>query len=678
MPRDPRFDILFTPVKLGPVTAPNRFWQVPHCTGMGFVLPATLARMREIKAEGGWGVVNTEYCSIHPSSDDTPAPYASLWDDGDVANMAAMTEAVHGHGALAGVELWHGGFRSGNTLSREAPLGPESLPASNVPWQSQRMDRADIRALRDWHRAAARRARAAGFDIVYVYAAHTYLLSQFLDPVINRRRDSHGGRTLAERARLVRELAEDTREAVGDRCAVAIRIEVTDEDGDGGEERARLLAELAPLIDVFDVTIPDYATEMGSSRFVKEAALAAAIAHVRAATSRPVVSVGRFTSPETMLVEIRQGRLDFIGAARPSIADPFLPAKIREGRMDEIRECIGCNICYAHDGLGAPIRCTQNPTMGEEWRRGWHPERVPPVTGRAEPVLIVGAGPAGLEAALTLGRRGVPVLLAEARTDPGGRVSREAQLPGLSEWGRVRDWRLDQIRRLPQVELFRASPMDRAAVIETGVAHVMIATGSLWRRDGRGRSFPDGIPGWDDPRTISPDAILDGHRPDGPVVIFDDDGYHVAAGLADLLAESGAEVTYVSPAGTAAAWTAYTVEHDRIQLRLRERAVRLITSATVAALVPGGALIRPLYDAAGTEIACNTFVPVTSREPQDALWTALQDAGLETLERIGDARAPGLIAHAVHDGHRAGRAHRARPEDLVIRRERVVLGRDWR
>lgn len=161
MLRKPRSDILFTPVNLGPVTAPDRFWQVPHGTGMGFLLPATLARMREIEAEGGWGVVNTEYCSIHPISDDTPAPCASLWDDGGVANMAAMTEAVHGHGALAGVELWHG-FRSGNTLSREAPRGPESLPASNLPWQSRRMDRADIRALRDWHRAAARRARAAG------------------------------------------------------------------------------------------------------------------------------------------------------------------------------------------------------------------------------------------------------------------------------------------------------------------------------------------------------------------------------------------------------------------------------------------------------------------------------------------------------------------------------------
>ncbi|MCB2150502.1 MAG: NADH:flavin oxidoreductase, partial [Rhodobacteraceae bacterium] len=187
MTRDPRFDILFTPVRIGPVTAPNRFWQVPHCTGMGFTLPATLAAMRAVKAEGGWGVVNSEYCSIHPTSDDTPAPYASLWDAGDIRNMAAMSEGIHRHGALAGVELWHGGWRSGNVLSREAPLGPESMLAETVPWQSQRMDRDDIRNLRDWHRAAALRAREADFDVVYVYAAHTYLLTQFLDPSTNPR-----------------------------------------------------------------------------------------------------------------------------------------------------------------------------------------------------------------------------------------------------------------------------------------------------------------------------------------------------------------------------------------------------------------------------------------------------------------------------------------------------------
>ena len=130
-------------------------------------------------------------------------------------------------------------------------------------------------------------------------------------------------------------------------------------------------------------------------------------------TGKPVVGVGRFTSPDTMVRQIRSGVLDLIGAARPSIADPFLPKKIEEGRIDEIRECIGCNVCVATYAEGVPIRCTQNPTMGEEWRRGWHPERIT-APGSDDRVLVVGAGPAGLECARALGQRGYGVTLADA------------------------------------------------------------------------------------------------------------------------------------------------------------------------------------------------------------------------------------------------------------------------
>lgn len=649
--RDPRFDPLFLPLKIGPVTAPNRFWQVPQCTGMGNRHPQSVAAMRGVKAEGGWGVVNTEYCSIHESSDDTPSIHASLWDEGDVRAHALMTEAVHKHGALAGVELWHGGARSSNAWSRLAPLGPQSMMAQNVPWQSQKMDRQDVADLRQMHKAAALRAIAAGFDVVYVYAAHTYLLAQFLDPVQNP------GRTFDERADVVLALAEDTRNAVGHRAAVATRIEVLNEDNTGLEERSRLLELLAPLIDVFDVTIPEYGVEMGPSRFVKEAPLESHIAHVRGVTGKPVVSVGRFTSPETMLGQLRRGVLDFIGAARPSIADPFLPAKIRDGRMEEIRECIGCNICYAHDGLGAPIRCTQNPTMGEEWRLGWHPERVPAIIGNADPVLIVGAGPAGLEAAVTLGKRGLPVMLAEVG-EPGGRVLREARLPGLSEWGRVVDWRLSQISRLPQVTIYPGSQMTADDVRETGLAHVMVATGSLWRTSGLGRSLPGGEVSFIDPRTLTPDQVLDGARPaKGPVVIWDDEGYHIAAGLADLLASEGYPVTYATPTGVVAAWSGLTEEQERLQIRLIERGVILRTSQIVARLTAGHAVLSCAFTGAETEIPCVGFIPVTSREPQDGLWRDLQGSGLQSLTRIGDARAPGLIAHAIHDAHSAARAH---------------------
>ncbi|MDK1292845.1 MAG: FAD-dependent oxidoreductase, partial [Actinomycetota bacterium] len=500
MPRDPRFDILFEPVQIGPVTAPNRFYQVPHCTGMGYRRPKTLATMRGVKAEGGWGTVCTEYCSIHPSSDDEPFPSASLWDDQDIASLAMTVDEVHAHGALAGVELWHGGAASANLYSREAPLGPSSQPAGVWdPVQTRAMDKSDIRDLKRWHLAAAKRAQRAGFDIVYVYAAHWYLIRQFLLPS-NRRTDEYGG-SLENRARLLRELIVETREAVGDTCAVAVRFSASiggpDNDQDTSEPR-EMIEMLAELPDLWDIVVHDYSYEMGTSRFVPEAGLEETMSWVKSVTSKPVVSVGRFTSPDTMLRLVRQGVIDLVGAARPSIADPFLPQKIAEGREDEIRECIGCNICYTGDQTGTPIRCTQNPTMGEEWRKGWHPEVIPP-KGSDSTVLIVGGGPAGLEAAVALGKRGYDVMLAEARRELGGRVSLESQLPGLNQWARVTEWRLNQIAKLSNVEYYLESVVDEEQILEFSADHVVIATGAKWRRDGIGRWHQDPIPGWDGP-----------------------------------------------------------------------------------------------------------------------------------------------------------------------------------
>ena len=433
MSRDPRYDILFEPVKIGPVEAKNRFYQVPHCTGMGWLRPQMLAALRGMKAEGGWAVVNTEYCSIHPTSDDLPHVSASLWDDADIKANALMTEAVHRHDALAGAELWYGGSRSPNLFTRQASLDVASMPCwTGDPYQSRAMDKADIREFRQWHRDAALRAKAAGFDIVYVYATHGYMLSNFLSPVINQRGDEYGG-SLVNRVRLVRELIEETKEAVGESCGVAMRFAAdaaSDEDGAPIlGERAEMFALLAELPDLWDINIRDYSYEMGVSRFVKEASLEPYMTFVRSQTSKPVVTVGRFTSPETMLSQVKRGIVDFIGAARPSIADPFLPKKIEEGRLEEIRECIGCNICYTGDGKGVPIRCTQNPTIGEEWRRGWHPEKIAPKSGEAT-VLVVGAGPAGLECSRALGQRGYKVMLAEARRELGGRVTSGSALAG--------------------------------------------------------------------------------------------------------------------------------------------------------------------------------------------------------------------------------------------------------
>jgi dimethylamine/trimethylamine dehydrogenase len=334
--RDPNYDVLFEPIKIGPVTTRNRFYQVPHCTGMGYLRPHMLAAMRGVKAEGGWGVVCTEYNSIHPTSDDLTHVSASLWDDNDIGAHRLMTDAVHDHGALAGVELWHGGARTSNQFTRLVSMDVDSIPnLAGHPFQTRAMDKADIRDLRRWHRLAALRARDAGFDIVYVYATHGYLVANFLDPRMNTRTDEYGG-SLQNRVRLVRELIEETKDAIGGRCAVAVRFKADESIGEDGVpefgERREMFALLSELPDLWDINIADYSLEMGVSRFVQEGALEPYMSWVKSVTSKPVVTVGRFTSPDAMVSQIRRGITDLIGAARPSIADPFLPKKIEEGR----------------------------------------------------------------------------------------------------------------------------------------------------------------------------------------------------------------------------------------------------------------------------------------------------------------------------------------------------------
>jgi dimethylamine/trimethylamine dehydrogenase len=438
-----------------------------------------------------------------------------------------------------------------------------------------------------------------------------------------------------------------------------------------GEAR-EIVETLAELPDLWDVNVSGaLGNDSKSARFSPEGFQESYVRFVKGLTSKPVVGVGRFTTPETMLAQIRNGTLDFIGAARPSIADPFLPAKIRDGREDDIRECIGCNICYACDGRGVAIRCTQNPTMGEEWRRGWHPERIAVARSREE-ILVVGAGPAGLEAALSLGRRGYEVKLAEASDQAGGRLNWETKLPGLVEWGRVRDWRLHQISKLANVELFRGSRMTMNDVIDLDVAHVVLATGSRWRRDGRGRSLRSAVASFADARTVTPEEVMAGAALKGPVVIFDDDHYYVASALAERLAAQGLAVTYVTSEGKVSAWSEYTAEQARVHARLIECGVTIIVNSIVAALAPDEAIIQCAFTGRAQRVACGSFVPVTSREPEDALWQALNGQGLATLARIGDCKAPGLIAHAVYDGHKLAREFGEDPESLILRRERAL------
>lgn len=693
MPRDPRFDVLFEPVKIGPVTSRNRFYQVPHCNGLGHTFPKAEARQRGIKAEGGWGVVATQEVEIHPSSEWSPYVEGRLWDEGDMRRLQLTAEAVHAHGSLAAIEITHNGHASGNRTSRLPAMGVGGIMLDGYePSQAYTMSKRDIGRVRAWHRQAAVRARDIGFDIVYVYAAHDLGLPfHFLSRRHNRRGDEYGG-SLENRTRFLREVLEDTLEAVGERCAVAVRFSVHEKSGEGEEggermvwdEEGREVVELlADLPDLWDVNISGWEYDSASARFSEEGYQERYVKFVKEVTRKPVVGVGRFTSPDAMVAMVKGGVLDLIGAARPSIADPFLPNKIAEGRVDDIRECIGCNICVSCDMTARPMRCTQNPTVGEEYRRDWHPEQIPPASSD-DALLVVGGGAAGLEAALALAQRGYRVTLAEAEAEFGGRVRWESELPGLGSWRRVVDYRLGQLRKLPNAELFAQSELDAAQVLqfakELKAAHIVLATGARWTRDGVGREHHRPLPlplplrmrledGKDGAmKLLTPDDILRDTSARtqcvaGDVLVYDDDHYYIASAIAEKLAAAHS-VTFVTPAPEVALWTRNTLEQEQIEQRLRELGVTILERHKLVHAQGKDARItlQHLTSKETRTLRAPNLVLVTARRARESLYADLttqreawQAAGLRSVVRIGDCLAPGTIAAAVYHGHRFAR-----------------------
>ncbi len=677
MARDPRHDILFEPVPIGPKTLRNRFYQSPHCTSFGAELPGPQAQIRAMKAEGGWAAVNTEFCSIHPSSDSRPLVSARLWDAEDARNLGRMAELAHEHGALAGVELWHGGCVAGNLESR--------LPARSVSQMTDEslystscyeLDKAGIREIEGWYVAAAKRARDVGFDMINIEGAECGALTQhFLMSKFNRRRDEYGG-SLANRARFWLEVTEQVREAVGDDCAVTMRLCVDTLNGNPlgirAAEEAYEFIELGDhLVDFWDLQAGGYVAaewagdDAVASRFAGEFSHREYIEAVRGATSKPIAAVGRFTNPDTMAEAIRSGVLDIIAAARPSIADPFLPQKIEEGRYDEIRECIGCNICASRFALGAPIVCTQNATLGEEFRRGWHPERFARATNAEKTVLVLGAGPAGMECAMVLGKRGLSAVhLVDEQDGLGGSLRQISAYPHLGEWGRVTTYRQIQLDKLANVEVLTGTRLDAEGVFGYGAEIVVVATGARWRADGMNGPTQAPIAGAERDFVYTPEQVsaVNGAIEGEHVLVYDTDGYFTAVGMAEMLLATGKRVTVVTPFPNFASFMFFTGEAFRVNRELRAQGVTVIPSHLVSEIGADALRGQNVWSPDPVEWRADAVVLVTQRQPQDALYHELKSdperlerEGIEALHRIGDCLAPRTIAENVFDGHRLAR-----------------------
>jgi dimethylamine/trimethylamine dehydrogenase len=665
--RDPRYDVLFDPLTIGPVTAKNRFYQVPHCNGGGYRDPSAAAAMRGIKSEGGWGVIFTEQCEMHHTSEITPFIELRLWEDKDIPMLAKMAGKMKEHGALAGIQLAYSGINGPNMYTKEVPLAVSAGPIrtfTNDPVQARALSKDEIKDLRRWFVNAAKRAKIAGFDLICLYGAHGFgIFQHFLSRATNMRDDEYGG-SLENRSRFAREVIADMRDAVGESMGLTLRVSLDESIGDLGFSNAEVREFIdmnKDLPDLWDLAHGTWEDCSGPSRFKEEGAQEALVRGIRELSSKPVVGVGRFTSPDVMARMVRSGVLDAIGCARPSIADPFLPKKIEEGRIEDIRECIGCNICITGDMTMSISRCTQNPTFMEEWRKGWHPERMNP-KGRSENVLVVGAGPAGLEATRALAERGYDVALAEAGRVLGGRVARERLLPGLSAWGRVADYRTYQISQKPNVETYFDSALDAEAILEFGFQNICIATGATWRRDGVSRQHVVPFPMDAAMPVLTPDDIMDGQRPSGHVVIYDDDHYYMGGVLAELLRNAGCAVTIITPSAYLSDWTVNTLEQHTIHRRLAKMGVEIVLNRGVTEIAAGHVVSNCTYTDQTRQIDCDAVVVVASKLENNQLYHDLKareadwaDAGINSVRIIGDAEAPGPIAWATYAGHRYAR-----------------------
>jgi dimethylamine/trimethylamine dehydrogenase len=702
MTRDPRFDILFEPVKIGPKTMKNRFYQAPHATGFSAdASPRAQARFREIKAEGGWAVLNTSGLSVHPEHDcwGGSEPHSRMWDEDDARNWALMCDAVHKHDALAGAELVTTGGGSG--FESRLPIKSVSGTIHDTFWAgaTYEMDKDDIRDLQLSYVKTAELARSAGFDIInFATMQGATIPLMFMMNYFNKRTDEYGG-SFENRARFALETLEMIREAVGDECAIACRFAAdtlhgTDQGIRVEEEGAQFIQLADHLVDFWDLqvggeTLAFWPKDTGPSRFFEENFQGKWIEKVRPYTDKPIVTVGWLTSPDTMVDLIQSGKVDIIGAARSSIADPFLPKKIEEGRLDEIRECIGCNVCVDRYGHGGRIICTQNATTGEEYRRGWHPEKFNQSSNRKKEILIVGAGPAGLECAIVLAQRGFDrIHLVEAGKDVGGHLAWVADLPGMSAWRRVVEYRKMKLAKLENIEVVTHTRLTAEDVLSYGAKIAIVATGSHWAKDGWNRIDRVPMKGADAdlPYIATPDQVaLEGKKIEGKrVLVYDCEGYYMGATMAEKLARDGFDVSLVTPFPGVGPTMDWTGENLFFIPQLKRLGVELFTGHLITNIEKGSATgFSALEPEKALTWVVDSILLVTSRVPDNSIYrelkndsAGLEQNGIDALYRIGDCFAPRLyVADAIFDGHRLAREidseHPA--EALPYKRERALI-----
>jgi 2,4-dienoyl-CoA reductase-like NADH-dependent reductase (Old Yellow Enzyme family) len=642
-------------VRINGCTVPNRIVRTAHATGFarGEISPRLVA-YHEARARGGVGLSFVEIAAVHPSS---PSGVIAF-HDGVIAGYRRLMDACRPHGMRVFQQLWHGGSNA-NPLDGGPSWGPSSVPEALQGRTPLPMTQAMIDAVVAGFAAAARRCREGRLDGVEVHAAHGYLPGQFLSPLTNRRSDGYGG-SLENRTRFLREVLAAIRAAVGPDFPVGVRLSGT-EGVEGGiqPDEARRTAEILEqghLIDFLNVSMGSY---YAFHKFI--GAMHEPLGYeiptsepVAKAVRVPTIVTGRIMDLHDAEQLVRSGVAQLVSMVRATIADPEIVAKSFRGAARRVRPCISCNQGCVGGLLGAVghVGCLVNPEAGYEAEAA---AQLAPATSPRR-VLVVGGGPAGMEAALTAARRGHRVTLCEAGRTLGGLAQLARRAPHREDMVVIANW-LAQELELHGVDVRLGAPVTAAEVAAGAWGAVIVATGGEPRRDGRSRHRPAlAISGASLPHVGTPEDVLAGRIGEGAksALVYDDFGHVAGASTAEYLLAHGARVAFATGQFSLASELGPSLQQDPYNARLRShKDFALFTRAIVVAVAPRRATLRDLDTGAECEVEADLVVFETGCVPRRELYDALVARGIET-HLAGDALAARDMQHAFASGRRAG------------------------
>ncbi len=662
--KHPKYPHVFSPIRLGPVEIHNRFFFAPHGSSLNVGTKPSddlVAYTTERVRDGGCGLVIVALAAHERARTAQPSPHPAE----NLASFRAYTDAVHEAGGKVFGEVlyWWGGCGQWQPLSPPAPsFGPSSrhFRYRDRPSTTHAMNHAEIRAMVDSFGATARHMKEAGFDGVMLHGSHAAMIEQFLSPYFNERTDEYGG-SFENRMRFLVEVLTATREGAGAGFAIGIRLNCDElVPGGYGVEMAREVVSAIcrrGLVDFVDLDVglePQQFHNGMPTSFADRQFYRPWVEKVRSAAGHvPVLSVlGRIVTMEEAEAALAAGVCDMTGAARQLIAEPRFVQNARTGQEERSRICIACNWCLGAKADNAQ-GCVINPASHRERLWGVDSWKVPATNPST--LVVVGGGPAGLEAARTAALKGHRVVLFEARERLGGALALWADLPGRDFYHEAINWWAAEVRRLG-VDLRLGGAADAAAVLAEAPDAVIVATGSLYSKGGRSITLDADLPGHDRPFVYRPeDILIAGARPGGRIVLLDGEGYHASAGIAELLASGGAEVSYVTEGFSPISARLADCHEGRYAVeRMKAAGVRFEPTTWARAIGDGTVTLYDTFTGEERVVPVDAVVLSTSRLPVDGIARELEGK-VGQLYTIGDALGVRMFAAATFEGQKFAR-----------------------